>query len=110
GELLVVIRIVLIDAPLSDVTVHVVEAPGIGLFLTDLVIAAIAIGQDRIIDEPGVVLQLFRIVAEAVGGLGAGAAGVFPFGLGGQAIKAAGLFAEPLGVLPRGKLGHDDRR
>ena len=54
--------------------------------------------------------SLRRIVAERVGRRRAGAAGVFPFGLGRQAIVAAGLGAEPLAVRLGGELRHADRR
>ncbi len=50
------------------------------------------------------------IVAEAVGGVLAGAAGIFPFGLGRQAVVAAGLGREPAAVDLGGELRHADRR
>src|SRR5260370_33248591 len=43
-------------------------------------------------------------------GRGAGAAGVFPFGLGREAIEFSGARTEPFRVLVGGVLGHADRR
>src|SRR5262249_37338996 len=106
GYRLLVCRIgtFLVAAPFPDVTVHVVEAPGVGRELADRgrlgaidaeVLRALAVevglaGGDR--------------VAEGEGGGGAGAAGVLPFGLGGKAEDAIGqlrqLAAELLAIVP----------
>ncbi len=58
-EQLVSVGRVLVKRPLHHIAVHVVKAPGIGLFLADLLIFAVAV-----VHEPRVVLQLRRIVAE----------------------------------------------
>ncbi len=104
GERLVGVGDVVIEAPLGDVAVHVVQAPGIGLLLADL------LGLLGVVDVPGVLAELLGVVAPGVGGLGAGAAGVFPLGLGGQAIDLAGLLGEPAAVFHRGVVGDADDR
>src|SRR5262249_37496515 len=61
-------------APLPDVAVHVVQAPGVGPLQADRVGPAPGIGLG-----PGAGVQFGRVVAEAVSGPGAGTASVFPF-------------------------------
>src|SRR5207302_789 len=72
-------------APLPDVAVHVEEVPAVGRFLTYRLGLAL-----RMRLEPGVVRQLGFAIAETILAGSAGAAGIFPFGLGGQPI-AVGL-------------------
>ena len=103
GELFVVIGIVLIEAPFGDVAVHVVEAPGVGLFLADFLILQIAV-----VAEPRVFAEFRGVITEGVSGGRSGAAGVFPLGFGRQAIEVAGLCAEPLAIFVGGMLRHAD--
>src|SRR5262249_42841017 len=108
----VLLRVVL--TPLPDVAVHVVESPGVGLVTADDAGAfevgaahrgAIGLGAVKV----GLGAGQRLAYAERGVLLGAGAGSVFPLGLGGQAIDAAGallggqvgeLLAEVLGVLP----------
>src|SRR5207248_2858276 len=103
GALFVEIRIILIEDPFDDVTVDVVQAPRIGLLLAHLLIFEIAV-----LLVPGVFAKLARVVAEEMRTSRSGAAGVFPFRLGGQPVKLAGLRAEPLAVLVCAVLRHAD--
>ena len=94
-----------IDGPFRDVAMHVVEAPRVGLLLGYL-----AVGSDAVIfgvfDEPGVVADLGRIVAEAVSGGSSSSASVFPFRRGGQAVEVTSLSGEPLTELGGRMVGH----
>src|SRR5262249_1708910 len=103
GGFLVEIGIGWVEDPFGDVAVHIIKAPGIGLLLADLLIFEIAV-----LLVPGVIAQLLVVFAEEVGSGCAGAAGVFPFGFRGQAIKFTGLGAEPLAIFVRGMLRHAD--
>ncbi len=97
---------VLIERPFADVAVDVVEAPGVRFLAADLRVLEVG----GVVEVPGVLLQLACVVAKEVSGRGPGPGSVFPFGLGGQAVKVAGLGAEPLAVLVRGVLCHADGR
>src|SRR5262245_6468403 len=99
GPCAVIILAVAIDTPLGHVAVHVVKTPGIGFFLPDLVGRLL-----RLLVIPAIIVQLCGIVAEAVGGSGAGPAGPFPFRLGRQAIVLAGLFRQPAAILHGGMM------
>src|SRR5262249_40950038 len=68
-----------VGAPLADVAVDVVQAPGVGLLLADGRVVAW-----RVLVVPGVFAYVLDF-AERVSGLGAGAAGILPLGLAGQA-------------------------
>src|SRR5581483_10273601 len=74
--------VVAVGTPLPDVAVHVIQPPGIG-----------SIGADAgrsIVSRPGDPRLLpGQVVAGAICGLGAGSAGIFPLGLGRQAIATA---------------------
>src|SRR5687768_10130357 len=85
-------RAVFLCHPFGDVADHVVEAPGVGLFLGDLVGGVVGV-----VDVPGLVLELGFVgdVLVEAGGL----AGVLPLGLGGEAVLLAGDLGEPLDVL-----------
>src|SRR4051812_12096473 len=74
--LLVGVGQVMVQAPLGHVAVHVVEPPRVGLLLADM---HRLLG---VIDVPGVLLERGGMVAPGIGRFGAGAAGIFPFGLG----------------------------
>src|SRR5262249_26227631 len=54
---------------------------------------------------PRVVAKLFRVVAEAVGGRGAGTGGPLPLGLGGQPVILARLGRQPAAVFHGGVVG-----
>src|SRR5690348_1378608 len=93
-------------APLLQAAVHVVETPGIGQLLPDRVGSATAI--DVI---PGIVGQIgiAGIIGVAEAGRGAGAAGILPFGFGGQPIYSVrrnvtggALLLRKLGAITRG--------
>src|SRR5688572_33502717 len=84
---------ILVETPFRQVAMHVVETPRIRLLAADLLIFEIAV-----VRGPRVILELGRIVAERVGGGGARAAGIFPFGLGRETVILAGLGAEPLAI------------
>src|SRR5262249_4714542 len=86
GEGSVGVLLVVIEAPLGDVAVHVVQAPWVGLLLADLVRQVVGVP-----GEPRVVAEFARVVAEAVGSGGAGAAGPLPLRLRRQAVGLAGL-------------------
>ena len=81
------------------------QAPRVRLFLSDLLILEVAV-----LFPPAVLAHLRRVVAPEVGGRGARACRVFPLGLGGQAVKVAGLRAQPLAIFVRHVLRHRDRR
>src|SRR5713226_8802468 len=57
GTLFVNLRVVLIQGPLHDVSVDVIQTPGIGLFSADLLIFEIAV-----LFEPGVLAELGRFI------------------------------------------------
>src|SRR5262249_12571249 len=59
---------------------------------------------------PRIIAELFRVVAEVVGRLAAGSAGVLPLGLGGQPVDLACLLRQPAAVLHGGVVRHADRR
>src|SRR5580692_3897584 len=101
----------MIEAPLHDVAVHVVQAPGVRLLGADFVGRALLVQFiGGILAVPGVIVEFGRIVAETVSGLAAGAAGVFPLGLGRQAVGLAGLLREPFAI-PHGRVvRHADGR
>ena len=111
--LLIGLRRVLIEAPLRHVAVHIVQPPRIGFLESDLVIFIVAIarhGAVFAVAEPAIVFELFRIVAEGISGVLSGPAGVFPLGLGGQAIIMPRLRRQPFAVHFGGKLRHADGR
>src|SRR5207247_2042586 len=96
-----------IIAPLPDVAVHIVKAPGVGWKATDrrclfTIDALLAVA----IDEVAVVIRLIRIErrAEVIGRRRPGPARVFPLRLRRQAIwllvLGAQLFAERLAIVP----------
>ena len=95
--------VVSIQRPLGHVAVHVVEAPRIGQLAPNLLILEIAV-----LFEPRVFAQLGLVVAEEILGRGAGAAGVFPFRLRGQAVILPRLGTEPLAILVGRMMGHAD--
>src|SRR5262249_37853394 len=76
-RLLIVPRVVAVPAPLGDVAVHVVKAPGVGLATADRV-GVVA----RVAGVPGVGVQLLDVVDAGPARRGAGPAGVLPFRLG----------------------------
>ena len=93
-----------VDGPFGDVAMHVIEAPGVGLFE-----AHFLVGEVAVVDEPGILRELRDIVAEGVGGGGSGAAGVFPFCFGGEAVEVSRLGGEPLAKFGGGVIGHVHR-
>src|SRR5207253_2302672 len=76
---------VLVEAPLPDVAVQVVQAPGVGLLPADRVGGLVGV-----LRVPGVLAEAVGGVAEGVRRAGAGAAGVLSLGLGRQAVGLAG--------------------
>src|SRR4029077_3024357 len=104
GALLIVFGVILVEHPFDHVAVHVVEAPGVGLFAANFLVFEIAV-----LFEPGVLSQLSGVIAKKIGGRSPGAAGVFPFGLRWEAKELAGLGAEPLAIFAGGVLCHGDR-
>ena len=104
-ELGVEIGDVLIENPFGDVAVDIVQAPGIGKFLADFFVAAVAV-----VEVPGVLAEFGFVVAKGIGSVRAGAAGIFPFGLGRQAVVVAGFGAEPAAIHAGGVVGHADGR
>ena len=54
----VVLRVVLIQDPLGDVAVHVIQTPRIRFQLTDFLITVIAV-----VKEPTVIFQVIHVVA-----------------------------------------------
>src|SRR5439155_12137894 len=91
---LVAVLRVFVDHPFADIAVHVEQAPGVGLLLTDEMHPLA-----RVVEEPAVLAKLLRIIAEGVRRGGACPAGIFPLGLGWQAEVHPGDAAEPLRVL-----------
>src|SRR5438445_11409201 len=85
-------------APFAGVAEHVVEAPGVGLFLFDLM--GLFFG---ILFGPG------RVVGGVVH-IAASAAGVCPFVEGGQTVLLLGFFAHTFAVILGGILGRVLRR
>src|SRR6185436_4173384 len=75
-----------VGAPFAEIAVEIVEAPGVGLFLSDGVS-----GIAGVFNEPRVVAERSGFVADIPPRLGAGAAGVFPLSLGWQRKSTAGL-------------------
>ncbi len=94
-----------IENPFGHIAVHIVEPPRVRLLLSDL-----DIGIGRVVEEPTVLGELSRIIAERVRGSRPSSASVFPFGLGGQAIVATRFGAEPLAEDSSRVLGHADSR
>ena len=80
-----------VEGPLTDVAVHVVEAPGVGLLGADFLV-----GEVGVVSMPGVFVDLGGVISEGIGGLGAGPAGVFPLCFGGETVVVAGVSREPL--------------
>ena len=107
GELRVKVRFVLVLHPFGDVAVHVVQAPRIRLLLADRVVLVFAF-DGTVAQMPGIVVDLGRIIAERKGGLGSGAAGVFPLRLRRQAVVQPRLRREPFAVPLGGVLSHAD--
>ena len=103
-EPLVGVCSVVVEAPLGDVAVHVVKPPGVGLLLADRLRLL------GVLDVPGVLAELAPGRRRRIGGLGAGAAGVFPLGLGRQAIDLARLGRQPAAIFHRGVVRHADHR
>ena len=95
----------LVKHPFGHVAVHVVQAPRIGFLLSDLGVAVFAV-----VEIPGVVFQVIRIVAERIGGRGPGPAGVLPFCFSGEPIVTTGVGTEPLAIHLGRVLGHADGR
>jgi len=99
----VVVGLVPVPAPFPDVAAHVVEAQGVGLALTDGLEAVaggvLALGGGVVL-EPHEVFHLAALVDAGPLGAGAGASarGVFPFGLGGQAVAVGAPVAGLLGA------------
>src|SRR5205823_12987559 len=83
-------------APFAGVAEHVIEAPGVGLFGFHLVglFFGIFLG-------PGGVVGSFGHIA-------AGAAGVFPFGDGGETVFLIGFLRKPFAIHLGGKMGGMD--
>src|SRR5207244_5896496 len=90
-----------LGTPFAGVAEHVVEAPGVGLFLHGGhgFVVGVFLGPGHV--EYGFFVELHWV-------LGAGAAGVFPFGFGGEAIVLAGFFGEPDAVHLGGFVGDGD--
>src|SRR5262249_11185705 len=103
GTLLVIIGIILIQDPLNDIAVDVVEAPGIWLLFANLLIFKVAI-----LLEPGVFRQLAGIIPEEINRGGTGTTCVLPLRLGRQTIELAGFGTQPLAILIRRMLRHAD--
>ena len=100
------IRIVIIDAPLFHIAVHIVQPPRIGLKLSHL-------QGDRLL-EASVFLhfpELFRIrIPRIISRGSSSAADVLPLGLGGEAERAPRATGKPLAI--RRSIGpgdHDHR-
>src|SRR5580658_4032447 len=75
---LIITRTIDIIAPLRNVSIHVIESPEVGFFLTDGMSLFL-----RVVGTPGVLPQ-FVGRAEIVWSVGAGATGVLPFRFGRQ--------------------------
>ena len=90
-----------VGAPFPDVAVHVEQAERVGRVRTNLL---------RLGEERAFLVAAVRVIAVEVGlagcqriavvggGCGAGAAGIFSFGFGGQAVAAAGGFLRGQGT------------
>src|SRR5262249_47318961 len=103
--LAVEILLVVVEAPLRDVAVHVVKAPWVRLLLADLVGDLLGVAL-----EPGVIAQRRRVGAEGVRRRRPGPARPLPLGLGRQAVDLAGLLRQPAAVLHGGVVGDADDR
>jgi len=109
------VRSVPVGAPLLDIAVHVVEAPGVRRCLADGQDHGCLVGRSAYrIGEPTPPLVLVVFVGEVVAGVEArgrtGAAGVFPFGLGRQPIGQSFLLRQPLAESDRVVPAHKDHR
>ena len=88
-------------APFPNITVHVVQTPGVGLFLPNRV------GMPaRVPIIPRILLKISFFGIKAVLQLAAGLAGIFPFRLGGKPVSVrpfqfVELFDEDPHVIPR---------
>jgi len=121
-----------VRAPFPQVAMHVIKSPGVRLFLTDRmwrvpvgnqvvdVLFQFPLGLDEqivrvnrlgscVVTIPSGLFETVLAVAQSVCTCGSGAAGVFPFGLGGESVKMArrfllGQLAEPFaelyGIIP----------
>ncbi len=69
---------VVVENPFGDVAVNVVEPERVRLLQADL------LGPLAVLEVPGVLVELLRVVAEEVGRRRAAAGGPLPLGLGGQ--------------------------
>src|SRR5262249_15662918 len=100
---LIIVGLILIQNPFDDIPAHIMEAPGIRLFLADLLVFEIAV-----LFEPGVLAKFARVIAKEIGISRARGAGVFALRFGGQAIELTGLGAQPLAVFIGAMLRHAD--
>src|SRR5262249_54500608 len=88
----VILRIVMVLAPLPSVAVHVMKPPGIRIQLAHAVRPAL-----RIVPVPGVERQLFVPVPEAIpGACPAGPAAILPLGFRRQTVLPSFLRAQPV--------------
>src|SRR5258708_32538713 len=74
-----------VAAPFADVSMHVMEAERIRLFLTDRMTVVLADCRS-VFSEPAVLGKQRPVVAKAVNGLRASAAGEFPLRIGWQCV------------------------
>src|SRR5207249_8074592 len=77
----VIVFVVNVVAPFGHVAVHIEQSPRIGFFLTDRVRLL-----GGVVDEPGKISELARVVAKRIVLIRPSAASVFPFCLSGQAV------------------------
>src|SRR5208337_57106 len=98
-----------VPAPLPDITMHIMQAPGVGAIAADggsidepiarrdgaLPIGILFAGR-RILDVPDLG-QGLRVVAVEIPRSRAGTASIFPLGLSGKTVGLALLPAQPLG-------------
>ncbi len=94
-RLTIISVVVPVAAPFPNVSVQVVQAPRIGLFLANRMSPAA-----RVAIKPGIVLKPGRVITECVACLTPCAAGVLPFRLGGQPISGASLVRHRITVNP----------
>src|SRR2546425_8206300 len=95
----------MVQTPFGCVTMHIVQTPGVGFFLSDWVRPAIGI-----VEVPAICSQFLRIIAERIGCLGSGPTGVFPLRFSGQSIRFSRLGGEPSAVLHGRMVGDTNDR
>ena len=96
-------RIVLVESPFDHVAKDVVKTPGVGLFLSHLLVFPAAV-----LGPPAVFADFRIIISPEELGFRAGARGVFPFGFCWEPIEVPCFCGQPFAVLVGCVLGHGD--